>query len=84
MRSMLLGLSLLLGIVPLLGIGWIFASGMIKLSPFSATVDGLFMTLILLVLALCFLMNAFWEARDQGLLGKKQVATAKAPAAKAS
>lgn len=84
MRSMLLGLSLVLGIVPLLGIGWIFASGMIKLSPFSATVDGLFMTLILLVLALCFLMNAFWEARDQGLLGKKQVATAKAPAAKAS
>ena len=84
MRSMLLGLSLVLGIVPLLGIGWIFASGMIKLSPFSATVDGLFMTLILLVLALCFLMNAFLEARDQGLLGKKQVATAKAPAAKAS
>jgi len=84
MRSMLLGLSLVLGIVPLLGIGWIFASGMIKLSPFSATVDGLFMTLILLVLALCFLMNAFWEARDQGLLGKKQVATAKAPPAKAS
>jgi len=84
MRSLILGLSLVLGIVPLAGVGWIFASGMIKLSPFSATVDGLFMTLILLVLALCFLMNAFWEARDQGLLGKKQVATAKAPAAKAS
>lgn len=85
MRSMLLGLSLLLGIVPLVGIGWIFASGMITLSPFSATVDGLFMTLILLVLAFCFLLNAFWEARDQGLLGKKAAPPAKAaPAAKAS
>ena len=85
MRSMILGLSLLLGIVPLVGIGWIFASGMIKLSPFSATVDGLFMTLILLVLAGCFLLNAFWEARDQGFIGKKQApAPPKASAAKAS
>ena len=84
MRSMILGLSLLLGIVPLVGLVWIFASGMIKLSPFSATVDGLFMTLILLVLAACFLMNAFWEAREQGLIGKKQPAAVKAPAAKAS
>lgn len=86
MRSMLLGLSLLLGIVPLVGIGWSFASGMIKLSPFSATVDGLFMTLILLVLAGCFLLNAFWEARDQGFIGKKKAPAAapKATAAKAS
>ena len=84
MRSMILGLSLLLGIVPLVGIGWIFASGMITLSPFSATVDGLFMTLILLVLAGCFLLNAFWEARDQGLIGKKQGAAVKAPTAKAT
>ncbi len=85
MRSVILGLSLVLGIVPLAGIGWIFASGMITLSPFSATVDGLFMTLILLTLAACFLLNAFWEARDRGLIGKKQApAASKTPAAKAS
>lgn len=84
MRSLILVLSLVLGIVPLAGVAWIFASGMITVSPFSATVDGLFMTLILLTLALCFLLNAFWEARDQGLLGKKPVPPAKAPAAKAS
>ena len=53
------------------------------ISPFSATVDGLFMTLILLTLSACFLLNAFWEARDKGLIGKK-AAPAKAPTAKAS
>ena len=92
---MMLVLSAVLGIVPLLGVGWIFASGMIKLWPPSATVDGLFMSLILLTLSLCFLLNAYWEARDQGLLKflhKKQPATAtppptpaaKAPATKAT
>ena len=86
MRAMILVLSLVLGIVPLLGIVWIFVSGMITLWPFSATVDGLFMTLILLTLSLCFLLNAFWEARDKGLLPshKKNAATAKPPAAKAT
>jgi hypothetical protein len=81
---MILGLSLVLGIVPLAGVAWIFLSGMITLSPFGATVDGLFMTLILLTLSACFSLNAFWEARDKGLIGKKQVVPAKAPAAKAS
>jgi hypothetical protein len=81
---MILVLSLVLGVVPVAGVAWIFASGMITLSPFSCTVDGLFMTLILLTLSACFLLNAYWEARDQGLLGKKQAAPAKAPAAKAS
>lgn len=91
---MMLVLSVVLGIVPLLGVVWIVASGMITLWPPSATVDGLFMSLILLTLALCFLLNAYWEARDQGLLKshKKQPAgtapppaapAAKAPAAKA-
>ncbi len=84
MRSLILVLSLVLGIVPLAGVAWIFASGMITLSPPSATVDGLFMTIILLTLAACFLMNAFWEARDQGLIGKKQSPVAKTPAAKVS
>lgn len=83
---MILVLSLVLGIVPLLGIAWIFLSGMITLVPFSATVDGLFMTLILLTLAACFLLNAFWEARDSGLIPKKKTAApaTRVPAAKAS
>ena len=65
---MILVLSLVLGIVPLAGVAWIFASGMITIVPPSATVDGLFMTLILLTLSGCFLLNAFWEARDKGLI----------------
>ena len=85
---MILVLSLVLGILPLLGVVWIFVSGMITFVPFSATVDGLFMTLILLTLSLCFLLNAFWEARDKGMLGlmrKKSAPAAKAtPAATAT
>jgi hypothetical protein len=42
------------------------------------------MTLILLTLSGCFLLNAYWEARDKGLLGKKEAAPAKAPTAKAN
>jgi hypothetical protein len=100
LRSIILVLSLVLALLPLAGVGWIFATGMITLAPPSATVDGLFMTLILLTLSLCFLLNAYWEARDQGMLAflhKKKDATAvrpatatataspsKAPAAKAS
>src|SRR5215831_14593500 len=80
---MILGLSLFLGIVPLIGVVWIFVSGMITLVPPSATVDGLFMTLILLTLSACFLLNALWEARDQGLLKflqKKDTGTKSTPA----
>lgn len=83
MRLMILVLSLVLGLLPLAGVGWILASGMITFAPPSATVDGLFMTLILLALSACFLLNAYWEMRDQGFLPKKQAA-AKTPAAKAS
>ena len=82
---MILVLSLVLGIVPLLGVAWILMNGMITLWPPGATVDGLFMSLILLTLSACFLLNAFWEARDQGLIGhKKEAPAAKPPAAKAS
>ena len=84
MRSIILVLSLVLGIVPLIGVAWIFVSGMIVLWPFSSTVDGLFMTLILLTLSGCFLLNAFWELRDRGMFGKKAAPPAKTPAAKAS
>ena len=87
MRLMILVLSLVLGVVPLAGVVWIFASGMITVVPPSATVDGLFMTLILLMLSACFFANAYWEARDQGLLTflhKKEAASAKTHPAKAN
>lgn len=63
---MLLVLSLILGILPLLGIVWIVMSGWL------ATVDGLFMTLILLTLSGILLLNAVWEARARGLLKRKK------------
>jgi hypothetical protein len=82
----ILVLSLVLGLIPLLGIAWIFVSGMIKIVPPTATVDGLFMTLILLTVSLCFLLNAYWEARDQGLLAfaQKKKAPVKTPSAPAA
>ena len=80
MLSMMLALSLVLGILPLLGVGWTLVNGMIT------TVDGLFMSLILLTLSAVFMLNAYWEMRDMGMLGKKKaMATApKPPAVKAS
>jgi hypothetical protein len=81
---MILVLSLVLGLVPLVGVVWIFATGMIVLWPFSPTIDGLFMTLILLTLSGCFLLNAFWELRDRGMFTKKAAEPVKAPAVKAS
>ena len=85
MRAMMLVLSLVFGIVPLLGVVWLLMSGMITPWPPTATVDGLFMSLILLSLSACFLLNAYWELRDHGLLHKKAAAApAKAPAAKVS
>jgi hypothetical protein len=83
---MILVLSLVLGIVPLIGMVWILMNGMITLWPPGATVDGLFMSLILLTLSACFLLNAYWEARDKGMLGvlHKKPAPAKPPAAKAT
>ena len=58
-------ISIALGIIPLAGIAWTIISGTIT------TVDGLFMTLILLALSGMFLLNAYWELRDRGLVGKK-------------
>jgi hypothetical protein len=78
--SMMLALSLVLGILPLLGVAWTLMNGMIT------TVDGLFMSLILLTLSAVFMLNAYWEMRDMGMLGKKKAAAPgpKTPAAKAS
>jgi uncharacterized membrane protein len=78
--SMILVISLVLGILPLVGVALTLINGMIT------TVDGLFMSLILLTLSAVFMLNAYWEMRDMGMLGKKKAAApaAKPPAAKAS
>jgi len=80
MRSINLPLSLVLAVLPLLGVVWTLMKGMIT------TVDGLFLTLILLTLSGTFWLNAYWEMRDHGMIGKKKAAApaAKPPAAKAS
>src|SRR4029077_7670514 len=75
---MMLVISIVMGIVPLLGIAWTIATAK------DTTVDGLFMSLILLTLSAVFLLNAFWELRDRGslaFLDKKKVAAAVTPAA---
>jgi hypothetical protein len=78
--SMILAISLVLGILPLLGVAWTLVNGMIT------TVDGLFMSLILLTLSGVFMLNAYWEMRDMGMIGKKKAVApaAKPTAAKAS
>ena len=78
MLPMMLVISIVMGIVPLLGIAWTIATGTIT------TVDGLFMSLILLTLSAVFFLNAYWELRDRGALAfldKKKVAAAATPAA---
>ncbi len=62
MLTVMLMISILLGIIPLAGIVWILAAGSIT------TVDGMFMSLILLTVSAIFFLNAFWELRDHGLL----------------
>jgi hypothetical protein len=75
---MMLALSLVLAILPLLGVVWTLMNGMIT------TVDGLFMSLILITLSGVFMLNAYWEMRDMGLIRKKTPGEKKAtaPAAK--
>jgi len=76
---MMLIVSIVLGVVPWFGIAWTVATGTIR------TQDGLFMSLILLFLSGVFFLNAFWEMRDKGFLGKKKEAAAAAkPASKAA
>lgn len=62
---MILILSIVLGVIPLLGIAWTVLSGWIT------TVDGLFMSLIMLALSVVFFANAYWEAR-RGFAGRTQ------------
>jgi hypothetical protein len=66
---LMLLISIALGIIPLAGIAWTIISGTIT------TVDGLFMTLILLTLSGTFLLNAYWELRDRGRAEKKSAAS---------
>jgi len=59
--ALLLLLTLVLGTIPLAGIVWIALSGAIT------TVDGLFMSLILLSLSGVFYLNAVLELRGRGV-----------------
>ena len=76
MLPMMLVISIVMGIVPLVGIAWTIVTGTVT------TVDGLFMSLILLTLSAVFFLNAFWELRDRGalaFLNKKKVAAEVTP-----
>jgi len=59
-QPMMLLISIVLGILPLLGIVWTILNGTIT------TVDGLFLSLILLTLSGLFFLNALLECRDCG------------------
>ena len=75
MLLVMLLLSLLLGLLSLVGIVWIIIVGSIL------SVDGLFMSLILLTVAGVFFLNVLLECRDYGLLGKNKGASSKSPSA---
>lgn len=62
MKPMMLLLSVVFGILPLLGIVWTIANGTLT------TVDGLFISLILLTLSGLFFLNALFECRDCGYI----------------
>jgi hypothetical protein len=72
---LMLLLSLLLGLLSLAGIAWIIIVGSLL------SVDGLFMSLILLTLAGVFFLNVLLECRDHGFLGKNKGAASKSPSA---
>jgi hypothetical protein len=74
LRAATLMMAIVICLVPLAGIAWIFVAGSIT------TVDGLFMSLILLSLSGIFLLNVLWELQDRGLfsfLHKEKVAPGK-------
>jgi hypothetical protein len=74
-------LSILLALIPLVGIAWIVATRSLT------SVDGLFMSLILLTLSGVFLLNVLFEMNDRGWLAflhkDKAVPPKEPPAAKA-
>ena len=73
MPTLLLLLSIVLGTIPLVGIVWIALSGAIT------TVDGLFMSLILVSLSGVFYLNAAVELRDRGLFSFAKKANTSQP-----
>jgi hypothetical protein len=77
----MLVLSILLALIPLAGIAWIVITRSL------ASVDGLFMSLILLTLSGVFFLNVLFEMDGRGwlpFLHKNKVASPKdPPAAKA-
>ena len=75
MFLLMLLLSLLLGLLSLAGIAWIVIVGSLL------SVDGLFMSLILLALAGDFFLNDHLECRDCGFLGKSKEASPKGASA---
>lgn len=78
MQPMMLLVSVVLGILPLLGIVWTVVNGTIT------TVDGLFMSLILLTLSGLFFLNALLECRDCGYVKFPSKTKAAPPAKKTS
>jgi hypothetical protein len=78
LRAATLLIAIVLCLVPLAGIVWIIVAGSIT------TVDGLFMSLILLSLSGVSFLNVFWEMRDRGLLSflhKEKTVAGKEPLA---
>jgi hypothetical protein len=65
---MMLVLSVILGIIPLMGVAWIVLKASVT------TVDGLFMSLILLTLSGILFLNAYLDVR--GRLKKSAAASA--------
>jgi hypothetical protein len=71
-------IPIVLGMIPLAGIAWIIVTGTVT------TVDGLFMSLILLTLSGIFFLNVSLELRDRGFLAflqKKKTGPPKGPPA---
>lgn len=78
---MMLLLSIFLALIPLAGIAWIIITKSLT------SVDGLFMSLILLTLSGVFVLNALFEMDERGWLAflhkNKAIAPKDPPAAKA-
>jgi len=72
---LMLLISILLGLLSLAGVVWIIIVGSLL------SVDGLFMSLILLTVGGIFFLNAFLECRDCGYLGKVKGTSSKGAAA---
>jgi hypothetical protein len=71
MISMMLVLSVVLGLVPLVGVAWTVLNGTIT------TVDGLFMSLILLTLSGILFLNAYLEMRARFMHKKAETPAAR-------